>query len=105
MGGGRGWWVEGGGSDYIYLFFLGGGGGVRNIIILCVFQCIRMSSNSFVCLRKKIETQFIRMSSNSLGGGSPPPNQDYYFAVHSYVFQFMGLDGGTPPEPIIISRK
>ena len=30
-----------------------------------VFQFIRMSS-------EKIETQFIRMSSNSLGGGSPP---------------------------------
>ena len=102
MEGGDGGWR---GGERLYLFiFSRGGGGARNIIILCVFQCIRMSSNSFVCLRKKIETQFIRMSSNSLGGGSPPPNQDYYFAVHSYVFQFMGLDGGTPPEPLLLFR-
>ena len=57
----------------------GGWRGARNIIILCVF--IRMSwkknlkPNSFVCL----------------------PN-------HSYVFQFMGLDGGTPPEPLLLFR-
>ena len=101
LGGDGGWragMVGGGGGTRLYLFiFSRGGGGARNIIILCVFQCIRMSSNSFVCLRKKIETQFIRMSSNSLGGVAPP-NQDYYFAVHSYVFQLMGLDGGTPPN-------
>ena len=47
----RGWWVEGGdggwrGGERLYLFiFSRGGGGARNIIILCVFQCIRMSSN------------------------------------------------------------
>ena len=103
VGGGRGWWVEGGERLYLFIFSRGGGG-ARNIIILCVFQCIRMSSNSFVCLRKKIETQFIRMSSNSFAclpihwRGVPPPNQYYYFAekkggtpIHSYVYQFIRM--------------
>ena len=118
----RGWWVEGGdggwrGGERLYLFiFSRGGGGTRNIIILCVFQCIRMSSNSFVCLRKKIETQFIRMSSNSFAclpihwRGVPPPNQYYYFAeikggtpIHSYVFQFIRMSSPQKkPEPQFI---
>ena len=123
----RGWWVEGGdggwrGGERLYLFiFSRGERGARNIIILCVFQCIRKSSNSFVCLRKKVETQFIRMSSNSLGGvappepgllfrgsfvclpihgigwGYPPPNHYYYFAEIIIMNRFRFI--------IIISRK
>ena len=57
VGGGQGCWVKGGGA--IIFFFSRGGGGARNIIILCVFQFIPTSSE------KKIEAQFIRMSSNS----------------------------------------
>ena len=74
---------EGGGSDYF--FFLGGGGGARNIIILCVFQFIPTSSE------KKIEAQFIRMSSNSFVCLPPKrslnPNSFVCLQIHSYIFQ------------------
>ena len=67
-----------GGGDYIF-FSRGGRGGAEHYYFVCIpihsyvfgkkieAQFIRMSSNSFVCLppQKKPEPQFIRMSSNS----------------------------------------
>ena len=101
----RGWWVEGGdggwrGGERLYLFILGGEGG-RGTLLFCVY------SNAFVCLPIHSYVFGKKLKPNSFvclpihWGGVAPPNQDYYFAVHSYVFQFMGLDGGTPPRTII----
>ena len=102
VGGGRGWWVEGGERLYLFIFSRGGGG-ARNIIILCVFQCIRKSSNSFVCLRKKVETQFIRMSSNSLGGVAPP-EPGLLFRGSFVCLPIHGIGWGYPPEPLLLFR-
>ena len=105
VGGGRGWWVEGGGA-IIFIYFFSGGRGARNIIILCVFQCIRMSSNSFVCLRKKLKpNSFVCLPIH--WGGSPPRTRiiiSRFIRMSSNSWDWMGV---PPPEPlyIIISRK
>ena len=51
-------------------------------------QFIRISSNSFVCLPKKIEPQFVRISSNSIRMSSKKLNTYFfvYLPIHSYVF-------------------
>ena len=86
----------GGGSDYIYLFFLGGEGG-RGTLLFCVY------SNAFVCLPihscvfgKKIETQFIRMSSNSLGGVATP-EPGLLFRGSFVCLPIHGIGWGYPP--------
>ena len=73
------------GGERLYMFFPRGGGWARNIIIFCVFQFIPTSSE------KKIEAQFIRMSSNSFVCLPPKrslnPNSFVCLQIHSYIFQ------------------
>ena len=89
--------VGGEGSDYIYLFF-SRGVGARNIIILYVFQCIRMSSNSFVCLTYYYYYYYYCYYYYYYD------YYDYYYQkktlhlnsfvcipIHSYVFQFIRM--------------
>ena len=108
LGGDGGWraGMVGGGGERLYLFiFFSGGGGARNIIILYVFQCIRMSSNSFVCLRKKIEIQFIRMSSTSTTTTTATTTtttttitttkKKHCISIPSSVFQFIRMSSNS----------
>ena len=96
----RGWWVEGGdggwrGGERLYLFIFsrGGRGGAEHYY----FVCIPMHSYVF---------QFIRMSSNSLGGVAPP-EPGLLFRGSFVCLPIHGIGWGYPPEPlyIIISRK
>ena len=58
-----------------------------------LLQFIRMSS-------EKIETQFIRMSSNSLGGVAPP-EPGLLFRGSFVCLPIHGIGWGYPPRTII----
>ena len=114
LGGDGGWraGMVGGGGGRLYLFIFSRGEGGRGTLLFCVYSnaFVNLPIHSYVFGKKLKPNSFVCLPIH--WGGVAPPNQDYYFAVHSYVFQFMGLDGGTPPnhyyyfaEIIIMNRN
>ena len=83
VGGGQGCWVRGGGA-IIFFFSRGGRGGAEHYYFLCI------PIHSYV-FGKKIEAQFIRMSSHSFVCLPPKrslnPNSFVCLQIHSYIFQ------------------